>query len=122
MLAGSAGSQDQDEGLEDGEVKGQNSSVKQVENGADKDIAATATEAEADDFKVNTNIVAAGYDDDFEEKVDDGTELQQMDEQKEDTTEKGFGVEVHKAGAELTKVTGNSDAVLQETFDVKGTT
>ncbi len=122
MLAGSAGSEDQEEGLEDGEEKGQGASIKQVEDAAEKDVAATATEAETDDFKVNTNLVAAGYDDDFEEKVDDGTEIQQMDEQKEDTTEKGFGVEVHKAGVELTTVTGNTDAVVQETFDVKRTT
>ncbi|KAL6719295.1 hypothetical protein ACLMJK_003534 [Lecanora helva] len=35
------------------------------------------------------------------------------------TAETNFGVEVHKAGEELTEVAGNSDTVLQKTFDVK---
>lgn len=122
MLAGSVGSEDQEEGLVDGEGKGQGASMKQVEDVAEKDIAATATQAEDEDFKVNTNIVAAGYDDDFEEKVEDGAELQQMNEKMEDTAEEGFGVEVHKAGVELTEVTGNAEAVVQEIFDVKRTT
>lgn len=122
MLASSAGPEDQEQGLEDDEEKGQSASVKQVEDAAGKDNSATATEAEADDFKVNTNIVAAGYDDDFEEKVDDGAELQQMSEKMEETVEEGFGVEVHKVGVELMEVTGNTDAVVQEIFDVKRTT
>lgn len=122
MLASSAGPEDQEQGLEDDEEKGQSASVKQVEDAAGKDNSATATEAEADDFKVNTNIVAAGYDDDFEEKVHDGAELQQMSEKMEETVEEGFGVEVHKVGVELMEVTGNTDAVVQEIFDVKRTT
>jgi len=123
MLADSTGGEDQEEGLEDGEEKGQSASEIQVEDATDKDIAVTATEAEAEanDFKVNTNIVAAGYDDDFEEKVGNEANFQHTNEKMEDTAEKGFGAEVHKVGAELTEVTGNADAVAQETFDVKRT-
>ena len=70
-------------------------------------------EAETDHFKVDTNIIAAGYDDE--------DDLWQTDGNPDDTAEKGFGVQVNKAGIELKEVSGNPDTVVQETFDVKCT-
>ncbi len=126
MLGGSAESGDEEEGLKNGEEKGQKTSVHHEEDPTEapteNGIAVTATGAEAEDYKVNTNIVAAGYDDEFEEMAKDGAEIQQSKEKAEDMTEEGFGVEVRKVGVELTQVAGNSDAVVQEIFDVKRTT
>lgn len=129
MLAARTGNEDQGVGLEGDESGEQQeerkvaTEAKGVEETKEKEdpVVTTEAEAEADDFKVDTNMIAAGYDDDFGEKAENESELWQTDGKKEDMVEEGFGVEVHKAGVELKEMTGNPDAVVQETFDVKRT-
>lgn len=100
-----SGDEDQDKVADN---EGQNESVGKVEPTPEIEIEAHPDEA--NDVVVNTNIVGAGYDEDFEEMA------------KEGTTDQQTGVQVHKVGEELTQIAGNPNVVVQENFDVKDTT
>ena len=71
---------------------------------------------------INKGLVVAGTDKDYGElppEVEDQPEEDGAGSR--DSAEAGFGVEVYKAGAELRKVPGNADAIIEENFDVKRT-
>lgn len=97
-----SGNEDQDEVADD---IAQREGVDKVEPIPESNIDVQAEEA--DDVVVNTNIVAAGYDEDFEELA------------KKDTADQQTGVEVNKVGEELTQIAGNPNLVVQENFEVK---
>lgn len=73
-----------------------------------------------EDAKVDTNMVAVGYDDEEGEekpKIEEGSA--NIQETAREAVDEVSGVEVHKVGVELTEVSGNSEAIVEETFDVE---
>ena len=79
-------------------------------------------EAEAAEAYIDRGLVAAGYDDEFDELQSKTEEASyEHDAGLQETAEGGFGVKVHKVGEELKEVTGNADRVRQKNFDVKRT-
>ena len=85
---------------------------------SEKDETAEQPEGEPDNFMVNHNIVAAGYDEDFEDGADKAGP-DQNDGTSDGLATAQFGVQVQKVGEELKEVPGNTDKVMQGNFEVK---